>query len=77
MKSDATACTTYLAVEANATGALANMDCGGRVPSYEVKRKITYSAASPPAPLTAVVTDGTTLQAKSKVTTFPYLAAAQ
>ena len=29
-------CTTYFAVEANATGALPNQDCGGRKPSYDV-----------------------------------------
>lgn len=29
-------CTTYLAVEANALGILANDDCGGRLPSYDV-----------------------------------------
>jgi hypothetical protein len=73
VKSDATACTQYLAVEANATGLLANTDCGGRVPSYEVM-KITYSAVAVGA-LTGV-TDGTTPLAKSKVTAFPYLAPA-
>ena len=74
VKSDAAACTTYLAVEANATGLLANADCGGRVPSYDVM-KITYSAVAIGA--LSGVTDGTTSLAKSKVTTFPYLAPAQ
>ena len=38
----ATTCTTYLAVEANATGAVPNADCGGRLPAYDVI-DVTYS----------------------------------
>jgi hypothetical protein len=68
-----TACTTYLAVEANATNLIPNGDCGGRVPSYEVMKQ-TYSVVAVGA--TSGVTDGTTpVDAKSKVTTFPYLGA--
>jgi hypothetical protein len=74
VKTDATACTTYLAVEANATGVVVNSDCGGRVPSYDVL-KVTYSAVAIGA--LSGVTDGVTSLAKSKITTFPYLAPAQ
>ena len=74
VKTDATTCTTYLAVEANATGVVVNSDCGGRVPSYDVM-KVTYSAVAIGA--LSGITDGVTALAKSKVTTFPYLAPAQ
>jgi len=68
-------CTTYLAVEANATNLIANSDCGGRKPSYDVM-KITYSAVAAGALMG--VTDGTTaVPAKTSGTTFPYLASPQ
>ena len=72
LKSDATTCTQYLAVEANATGALANTDCGGRKTNYEVM-KTTYSVVAIGA--FSGVTDGVTPLAKSSVAAFPYLAA--
>jgi hypothetical protein len=75
VKADATTCTTYLAVEADATGLLKNGDCGGRKPSYEVM-KITYSAVA--AGALQGVTDGTTPVAeKTTVAAFPYLAPAK
>lgn len=69
----ATTCTTYLAVEANATMLVPNMDCGGRMPSYDVM-KITYSAVA--AGALSGVTDGVPVPDRAKVMTFPYLAAA-
>jgi hypothetical protein len=70
-----TTCTTYLGVEANATKAIPNTDCGGRKPSYEVM-KLTYTIAAVGMVSTAV-SDGTTpVAAKTTVATFPYLAAA-
>jgi len=50
IKTDAAACTTFLAVEANATMLLANTDCGGRKLTYDVVDTITRrrpSACSP------------------------------
>lgn len=68
-----TSCTTYLAVEANATGIIPNMDCGGRGLGYDVI-DTTYSIVSIGAP--AGVTDGVTADpAKTGGTTFPFLAA--
>ena len=71
-----TTCTTYLGVEANATGALTNTDCGGRGLAYDVMN-ITYNLlvtgglTAPTTPL-----DGTTaVAAKTNGTTFPYLGA--
>ena len=69
-----TTCTTYLGVEANATNAIPNTDCGGRKPSYEVM-KLTYTIAAAGMVSTAV-SDGTTpVAAKTTVATFPYFAA--
>ena len=65
-------CGAYLAVEANATAVLPNTECGGRKPEFEVI-KISYSALA--AGVLAGVTDGVTPLAKSKVATFPYMAA--
>jgi hypothetical protein len=65
-------CGAYLGVEANALGILMNSDCGGRKPEYEVM-KITYSAAA--AGVLSGVTDGVTITDRSKVSTFPYMAA--
>jgi hypothetical protein len=70
----ATACTTYLAVEANATGVVVNADCGGRMPSYDVI-DVTYSAAAIGA--LSGVTDGVAVPARAQVATFPYTAAPQ
>ncbi len=73
VKSDATTCTTYLAVEANATALLANADCGGRSPSYDPIKE-TYSLLAIGA--LSGITDGVTpTPDRAKVTTFPYLAA--
>jgi hypothetical protein len=67
-------CTTYLAVEANATMALPNNDCGGRRPADDViERSYSLLAAGL---LTGV--DDTILAdpIKTGVETFPYLAPA-
>jgi hypothetical protein len=73
VNSAAAACTTYLAVEANATGVLQNADCGGRKLTYDVI-DITYSVVA--AGALAGVTDGiAAVAAKTNGTTFPYLAA--
>jgi hypothetical protein len=75
VNTSSTTCTTYLGVEANATKAIPNQDCGGRKPSYDVI-KLTYTIAAVGMVSTAV-TDGTTpVPAKTTVATFPYLAAA-
>lgn len=70
----ATACTTYLAVEANATALVTNSDCGGRMPGYDVI-DVTYSAAAVGA--LSGVSDGVPAPARSQVATFPYMAAPQ
>ncbi len=67
-----TTCTTYLAVEANATGILANTDCGGRRFGYDVI-DITYSAVAIGA--LAGVGDGITADDGMPAATFPFLAA--
>jgi len=41
-RTDANACSSYLALEANAVGMPANSDCGGRRPAYDVV-DVTYS----------------------------------
>jgi hypothetical protein len=70
-----TTCTTYLAVEGNATGLIPNTDCGGRGLGYDVI-DVTYSVVSVGSP--AGVTDGVTADAtKTGGTTFPYLAPPQ
>ena len=67
-------CTTYLGVEANATGAIPNSDCGGRKPSYEVM-KLTYTIVAA-GKVGTDVTDGTSpVAAKTSVATFPYFGA--
>lgn len=65
--------TTYLAVEANATGLLPNMDGGGRKLSYDVI-DASYSALAAGS-LMPVVNDGVTADADTKGEIFPYLAA--
>jgi hypothetical protein len=67
----AATCTTYLAVEANATGLLANMDCGGRKLSYDVI-DTSYSALA--AGAFSGVGDGVGPDADTAGTAFPYLA---
>ncbi len=71
MNMEAAACTTYLAVEANATGLLVNMDCGGRKLDYDVI-DISYSALAAGAFMG--VGDGVAADADTKGAAFPYLA---
>lgn len=75
IKMDAMTCSVYLAVEANATGFLANMDCGGRGLAYDVI-DVTYSLAAGGTPVSiSSVTDGIgPVAAKTGGTTFPFLA---
>ena len=65
------ACTTYLAVEANATGLQANMDCGGRKLDYDVI-DASYSTLAKGA--FGGVSDGIAADMDTKGATFPYLA---
>lgn len=65
-------CTTYLAVEANATGIVPNTDCGGRRLGYDVI-DITYSALAIGA--LSGVTDGIAMDDATVSTSFPFLAA--
>ena len=68
----AAACTTYLAVEANATGLIPNTDCGGRKLGYDVI-DISYSALATGA--FSGVGDGVPPDADTTGTAFPYLTA--
>jgi hypothetical protein len=70
VKTDATTCTVYLAVEANATKLVENMDCGGRRPDYEVMKE-SYSLLAAGALMG--VSDGVTTPDRAKVMTFPYM----
>lgn len=69
---DSTTCTTYLGVEANATGIVPNSDCGGRTPLYDVI-DTTYSVVA----LGTVTGFGDTIDADGdgtpSLTTFPFL----
>lgn len=67
-------CTTYLAVEANATGFLTNTDCGGRTPLYNTIDE-TYSLLA--IGMVSGVTNGITMApgTQASTTTFPFLAA--
>ena len=67
------ACTTYLAVEANATGIIPNHDCGGRTPLYDTI-DVSYSVLA--AGALAGVTDGIDRDADppASLTAFPFLA---
>ena len=66
-------CTTYLAVEGQATGTIPNTDCGGRGLAYDVI-DVTYSATAIGA--VSGVTDGISADtAKTSGTAFPFLAA--
>jgi hypothetical protein len=73
VKTDATTCTTYLAVEANATGIIPNADCGGRVPAYDVMN-ITYSAVAVGNVTTPALDGITAVPARSQNEAFPYVA---
>lgn len=72
LKTDATACTQYLAVELDATGVLANGDCGGRKLDYDVI-DTSYSAFAIGA--ASGVGDGVPADLDTKGTAFPYLGA--
>lgn len=66
-------CTTYLAVEGQATGLIPNTDCGGRGLGYDVI-DVTYSAVA--IGNVTGVSDGIAADtAKTSGTTFPFLAA--
>jgi hypothetical protein len=67
-------CQVYLGVEANATGAVTNTDCGGRTPLEDTIDE-TYSLLAVGAP--SGVTDGVTADADThaSLTAFPFLAA--
>jgi hypothetical protein len=70
LNTGSTTCTTYLAVELNATNVSPNTDCGGRKLTYDVI-DTTYSVVSG----TTGVGDGiAAVDAKTNGTTFPYLA---
>lgn len=71
LNADGMACTTYLAVEANATGLIPNMDCGGRALNYDVI-DISYSALAVGAVMG--VDDGIPVPTHAQGKTFPYLA---
>lgn len=65
-------CTTYLAVEGQATGTIPNTDCGGRGLGYDVI-DVTYSATAIGA--VSGVTDGISADtAKTSGVAFPFLA---
>lgn len=74
VKLEATACTTYLGVEADAVG-VKNDDCGGRTLAYDVI-DASYTALATGA-LDGSVGDKIPISDPAKGTTFPYLAAPQ
>lgn len=69
----AATCTTYLAVEANATKLFPNTDCGGRKLNYDVIDS-SYSVLAAGS-LTVIAGDGIAADADTNGTAFPYLAA--
>jgi hypothetical protein len=73
LDTSAAVCTTYLAVEANATKLFPNTDCGGRKLEYDVIDS-SYSALAAGS-LTVVAGDGVAADADTKGEVFPYLAA--
>lgn len=73
VNSNGASCGAYLAVEANATGILPNMDCGGRTLKYDVI-ETSYSVLAAGA-LTGVDDTITADPVKTGGTAFPYLAA--
>jgi hypothetical protein len=66
-----TSCSTFLGVEADATGVIPNMDCGGRRPKDDVI-DVEYSILAAGAP--SGVSDGIAAPANLHPETFPYLA---
>lgn len=64
-------CKVYLGVEANATGFLANADCGGRTLTEDVVDE-SYSVLA--TGMTTGVTDGVDADDKVTTDTFPFLA---
>ncbi|MFN7955807.1 MAG: DUF4331 family protein [bacterium] len=74
LNTGSTTCTTYLAVEANATGIIPNGDCGGRTPLYDVI-DTTYSVVA----LGAVSGFGDTIDrdgdSTPSLSAFPFLGA--
>ncbi|MEZ4296029.1 MAG: hypothetical protein R3B70_13720 [Polyangiaceae bacterium] len=74
VNADGGACTTYLAVEADATGILANTDCGGRRLAYDVI-DISYSVLA--AGALSGVGDDVDVSTAAKGEVFPHLAAPQ
>jgi hypothetical protein len=64
-------CAQYLAVEANATNAVVNTDCGGRKLTYDVI-DTTYSVLA--AGVLSGVDDGVSANDATVSDTFPYLA---
>ena len=71
MDTSKTTCSIYLGVEANATGLLPNMDCGGRVLDADVIDE-SYSLLAIGMP--GGVTDGVDKNDVTNSATFPYLA---
>jgi hypothetical protein len=70
LNTGAMACQAYLAVEANATGVLANMDCGGRKLGYDVI-DVSYSVLA--AGALSGVTDAVGTPSDVGGEVFPYL----
>jgi Domain of unknown function (DUF4331) len=73
LDTSAAACTTYLAVEANATKQAPNTDCGGRKLDYDVI-DASYSVLAAGS-IVVIAGDGVAADADTKGTEFPYLAA--
>ncbi len=73
VNTDSGRCGQYMSVELDATGVLANDDCGGRTPSYDVV-DVTYSALAIGA--VAGVTDGVPADdGSTSSSVFPFLSA--
>lgn len=72
VNTNSSTCTTYLAVEANATNVIPNSDCGGRTPLYNTI-DVTYSLLAIGMP--SGVTNGITsdVDGNPNTTTFPFL----
>ena len=74
LDTSAATCTTYLAVEANATMLLPNADCGGRKLSYDVI-DVSYTVLATGVRTSIAAGDGVAADADAKGEVFPYLAA--
>jgi hypothetical protein len=79
LNTDSGVCNQYLGVELNALG-VANTDCGGRTPTFDVVDLMYTAATVGPAGFnmdgTFAITDGVTKEAEPQpATTFPYLTA--